>query len=281
MSPRPPLASLLAFALLACGGAAPDAPGPPAPSAAADQAPDEDDDEDDDAPASVTPAPTAVRARVRLPAGVDADSVIAIWTARLDGWAPVFLHDGDAVEVTVSPAGELDWDGLGAILTLRGELSVRPLHGDLPALRFLAARTELTSPSPDPDALRERVERVARAFPRQTRLPTGVSLAFVTIDGGAACVAVGPPVPAPFVPGTTRAIGDDEARAVVATLTPAARTALRAPEALVDRDGTVDRSSVTAGDPDLVIATLWAPAATVASRVYGVAALLPAGLVIE
>jgi hypothetical protein len=88
-------------------------------------------------------------------------------------------------------------------------------------------------------------------------------------------------VPTPLVPGTTRAVGDDDASAVVATLTPAARASLRTAEALVDRDGTADRSSVTAGDPDLVIGTLWAAAARVASRVYGVADPLPAGLVVE
>jgi hypothetical protein len=275
MAPR--LASLLAsLALAACAGAPPGADEPTPTAATAGEAAD-----DDDTGVTVAPAPNSVQARVRLPAGVDADAVIAIWTARLDGMAPVFRHDGDAVDVTISPADDLDWDGLGAILTLRGQITIRPLYTALPALRFLAARTALTSASPDPAPLRAAVERVVRANPAQTRLSAGVTLAFVTIDGLATCVAVGPAVPAPLVPGTTRAVGDDDASAVVATLTPAARAALRTAEALVDRDGTVDRSSVTAGDPDLVIGTLWAAAARVASRVYGVADPLPAGLVIE
>jgi hypothetical protein len=275
MAPR--LASLLAsLALAACAGAPPGVDEPTPAAVTAGEAAD-----DDDTGVTVAPAPNSVQARVRLPAGVDADAVIAIWTARLDGMAPVFRHDGDAVDVTISPADDLDWDGLGAILTLRGQITIRPLYTALPALRFLAARTALTSASPDPAPLRAAVERVVRANPAQTRLPAGVTLAFVTIDDRATCVAVGPAVPAPLVPGTTRAVGDDDASAVVATLTPAARASLRTAEALVDRDGTVDRSSITAGDPDLVIGTLWAAAARVASRVYGVADPLPAGLVIE
>jgi hypothetical protein len=276
MAPR--LASLLAsLALAACAGAPPGAD-EPTPAAAATGQP---ADDDDGTGVTVAASPNSVQARVRLPAGVDADAVIAIWTARLDGMAPVFRHDGDAVDVTITPADDLDWDGLGAILTLRGQITVRPLYTELPALRFLAARTALTSAAADPAPLRAAVERVVRANPAQTRLPAGVTLAFVTIDDRATCVAVGPAVPAPLVPGTTRAVGDDDASAVVATLTPAARAALRTAEALVDRDGTVDRSSVTAGDADLVIGTLWAAAARVASRVYGVADPLPAGLVTE
>jgi hypothetical protein len=250
MAPR--LASLLAsLALAACAGAPPGADEPTPTAATAGEAAD-----DDDTGVTVAPAPNSVQARVRLPAGVDADAVIAIWTARLDGMAPVFRHDGDAVDVTITPADDLDWDGLGAILTLRGQITIRPLYTELPALRFLAARTALTSSSPDPAPLRAAVERVVRANPAQTRLPAGVTLAFVTIDDRATCVAVGPAVPAPLVPGTTRAVGDDDASAVVATLTPAARASLRTAEALVDRDGTID-------------------------RVYGVADPLPAGLVIE